>query len=65
MIQPASGGNPPRALLTLSMKAGVGKTTTAIGLDKALHRRGIKVVICRATTRSIVQYLYPRAEPLK
>ena len=33
----------PRALLTLSMKGGVGKTTTAIGLVKAPQRRGHKV----------------------
>ncbi len=30
----------PRALLTLSMKGGVGKTTMSIGLARALQRRG-------------------------
>ena len=44
MVQSTPGG-PPRALLTLSMKGGVGKTTTAIGLAKALQRRGCKVGI--------------------
>ena len=44
MTQPAPA-SPPQALLTLSMKGGVGKTTTAIGLARALHRRGTKVVI--------------------
>ncbi len=33
----------PRALLALSMKGGVGKTTTAIGLGRALLRQGEKV----------------------
>lgn len=33
----------PKALLTLSMKGGVGKTTTAVGLGKVLARRGHKV----------------------
>jgi Mrp family chromosome partitioning ATPase len=33
----------PQALLTLSMKGGVGKTTTAIGLARALQRRGLWV----------------------
>jgi ATP-binding protein involved in chromosome partitioning len=32
----------PRALLALSMKGGVGKTTTAIGLARALQRRGFR-----------------------
>lgn len=32
----------PRALLALSMKGGVGKTTTAIGLARALQRRGYR-----------------------
>ena len=36
----------PRALLTLSMQGGVGKTTTVIGLAKALHCQGIKVAGC-------------------
>ena len=35
-------GNSQRALLTLSMKGGVGKTTTAIGLARALEARGYK-----------------------
>ncbi len=33
----------PQTLLTLSMRGGVGKTTTAIGLAKALYRRGHNV----------------------
>ena len=33
----------PKALLTLSMKGGVGKTTTAVGLVKVLARRSHKV----------------------
>ncbi len=45
MTQPAPE-SPPQALLTLSMKGGVGKTITAIGLAKALHRRGHKVAFC-------------------
>lgn len=32
-----------RALLTLSMKGGVGKTTTAIGLARALQREDYRV----------------------
>ncbi len=47
MTQPAPE-SPPQALLTLSMKGGVGKTTTAIGLAKALHRRGHNMVSCLA-----------------
>ena len=35
----------PQALLTLSMKGGVGKTTTAIGLARALQRRGLRVAL--------------------
>jgi Mrp family chromosome partitioning ATPase len=45
LTQPAPE-SPPQALLTLSMKGGVGKTTTAIGLVKALHRWGHKVADC-------------------
>ena len=33
----------PKALLILSMKGGVGKTTTAVGLAKVMARRGLKV----------------------
>lgn len=35
----------PRALLALSMKGGVGKTTTTIGLGQALQRQGKKVAL--------------------
>ena len=35
----------PNALVAMSMKGGVGKTTTAIGLANALKRRGYKVGI--------------------
>lgn len=33
----------PKALLTLSMKGGVGKTTVAVGLARGLARRGLQV----------------------
>ena len=53
MTQPAPA-SPPQALLTLSMKGGVGKTTTTttIGLAKALHRRGHKMAFCIASRLS-------------
>ncbi len=49
MTEPAPG-SPPQALLTLSMKGGIGKTTTAIGLPKARHRRGHNMAECLIST---------------